>query len=406
VAALTDLVFFGRHPELGGRRLRADETALVREWRTIHDRVAGTAEAEAGSGSGWLRALDAAVQGEGVGAVVHDAGRLVGDVLGGAVDLIAKAMEAPFAEFLRRMDRLDRSAISDGYNLAARVTAFRKIFYDSRGGSGYTGGAWNLLIPGAAAVQPPPSWAAAADVAYLRDHKVQLTRGARVDIGHLLTGLDARNHPTDVSLGVLGFPLVRMRSNLEATTFTGDLGSVVVEYIHASTRSFRDTAMEPDNAALDKAYDDFAGAADMAADADAHVLPLQPTLGLAANLTGYYAATTDGVRRRWHGFADRIGLGTFTPASPTMGPYLQARVIGTFSGSTERWRADMQGEIMSAALAYAAASGRRSDVVAVLADPGPGIITPTFWELYWNVSGWTLEEFLRRLKTAIKGEVP
>jgi hypothetical protein len=36
---------------------------------------------------------------------------------------------------------------------------------------------------------------------------------------------------------------------VEARTFTGDLGSVVVEYLHASKRSFRDTAMELDDAA-------------------------------------------------------------------------------------------------------------------------------------------------------------
>lgn len=32
---LTNLVFFGRHPELGGRKLRADETVLIREWQAI-----------------------------------------------------------------------------------------------------------------------------------------------------------------------------------------------------------------------------------------------------------------------------------------------------------------------------------------------------------------------------------
>jgi lysozyme len=413
-AALADLVFFGRHPELGGRRLRPDETSLVREWRTVREQVVGTtAEADpAPSGSDWLRTVGTAIGGEspqdeGVGAFVGDVGRVVGDVVSGAVGLLTTAIAAPFAEFLRRLDGLDRAAAADGYDLTARVTAFRKIFYDSGGTGAYpgaSGGGWDVLIPGAAGTRPPPSWAAAAaDVTYLREHPVQVTRGGQVDIGHLLTGLDARSHPTDISLGMLGFPLVRMRSNLEAATFTGDLGSVVVTYIRGSTRSFRDTAMEPDGAALDKAYDDMAGAADMAGNADAHVIRLQPALGLAANLSDYY---TDGVRRRWHGFVDRITLGTFTPAPPAMGAYLQSHVIGTFSGSTERWRAEMRSEIMAAALAYAAAKGSRGDVVNVLAEPRPGIFTPTFWELYWNVSGWALDEFLRRLKTAVKGEVP
>src|SRR3954452_25440357 len=36
-SALTDLVFTARHPELGGRMIRADETALAREWLQIRD---------------------------------------------------------------------------------------------------------------------------------------------------------------------------------------------------------------------------------------------------------------------------------------------------------------------------------------------------------------------------------
>ena len=41
--AITDLFFFARHRELGERRLRPDETALVQEWRTIRERVVGPA---------------------------------------------------------------------------------------------------------------------------------------------------------------------------------------------------------------------------------------------------------------------------------------------------------------------------------------------------------------------------
>jgi GH25 family lysozyme M1 (1,4-beta-N-acetylmuramidase) len=39
VDRLTDLVFFGRHPELSGRALRADEKALSSEWLAIRDGV-------------------------------------------------------------------------------------------------------------------------------------------------------------------------------------------------------------------------------------------------------------------------------------------------------------------------------------------------------------------------------
>jgi hypothetical protein len=39
VARLTDIEFHRRHPELGGRRIRAGETRLAEEWRMIRDRV-------------------------------------------------------------------------------------------------------------------------------------------------------------------------------------------------------------------------------------------------------------------------------------------------------------------------------------------------------------------------------
>jgi hypothetical protein len=35
VTALTDVVFYARHPELNGRKIRPGETALVEEWNAI-----------------------------------------------------------------------------------------------------------------------------------------------------------------------------------------------------------------------------------------------------------------------------------------------------------------------------------------------------------------------------------
>jgi hypothetical protein len=40
----------------------------------------------------------------------------------------------------------------------------------------------------------------------------------------------------------------------------------------------------------------------------------------------------------------------------------------------------------------------------VLSDPGPGLAVPTHWEMYWNASGWVLDEFLSRLKRAVATE--
>jgi hypothetical protein len=179
---------------------------------------------------------------------------------------------------------------------------------------------------------------------------------------------------------------------------------VVVKYLNASTRSFRDKAMELDPTLLGQMYD-AAAAQDMTANADAHLLPLDATRALAENLRRYYEPATGDWRRRWQGFAAAIGLGTFRLVPDAAGGYLQSVVIGTFSGQSDQWRDDMQGEILNAALAYAAATGHRVDVVNVIEDPTRGIITPTFWEMYWNACGWVLDEFLHRLKIAIKAEV-
>ena len=412
VSALTDLVFFSRHPELNERRLRPDETALAREWRAIREQVVGpvvaahphggTAAPSAGSSH------ETGLAGR-IGTIVGTASRTVSDVVTG---ITAQLAAQNFDDFIRRLAGLEKLATTDSYTLPQRITAFRKVYYDSAGSKrsypGVSGdGVWNILIPGAKDTPLPPSWQkppADAEVTALRGQKEQVINGVHVDVGHVFTGLDARGHPTSVNLSFLGFPVVQMRSNVAASTFTGDLGSVVVKYLHGSNRSFRDTAMELDSSLLDSMYD-AAAAQDMAANADAHVLSLDATRTLADNLCHYYAPTTGGWRRRWQGFAAAIGLGTFTLTPATMGAYLQSVVIGTFSGQSEQWHKDMQGEIMNAALAYAAAVGHRTDVVNVIEDPKPGIVTPTFWEMYWNASGWILGEFLRRLKIAIKAEL-
>ena len=454
--AITDLVFFARHRELGERRLRPDETALVQEWRTIRERVVGPAAnaltqndpaarpaaehadeagAEPGAaepesiGGGWRRAVTAAeagfgeatdgFQGEGIGSIIGDAVRTVGGVAAGAVDVLARAAAAGFDEFIGRLDELEGLAIKDGYTLPQRVTAFRKVFYGSfhpcgvpakAGGSPYPGvpggGAWDMLIPGAAATSLPPSWTATAGaekVTALCNRSWQLINGVHVHVGHVFTGLDARHYPTRITLSVLGFPLVEMRSNLEAATFTGDLGSVVVGYLDDSNRSFRDTAMDLDPALLAATYNKDAGP-DMTGNADAHLVVLNPSRTVVQNLCDYYSAPAGGWRRRWQDFVVTIGLGSFTPVSPTMPEPFRSQIVGSFSGLTEQWRSDMQREIMQAALANAAAKGHRSDVLAVLEDPAPGFVKPTFWEMYWNASGWVLDEFLYQLKRAVAAE--
>jgi hypothetical protein len=161
--------------------------------------------------------------------------------------------------------------------------------------------------------------------------------------------------------------------------------------------------MDLDPALLAATYNKDAGP-DMTGNADAHLVGLNLSRTIVQNLCDYYTAPVGGWRRRWQGFVVTIGLGSFTPVPPTMPEPYRSQIVGTFSGLTEQWRSEMQGEIMEAALAYAAAKGHRSDVVAALADPKPGLFTITFWEIYWKVSGWVLDEFLLRLKRAVAAE--
>jgi hypothetical protein len=58
----------------------------------------------------------------------------------------------------------------------------------------------------------------------------------------------------------------------------------------------------------------------------------------------------------------------------------------------------------TAALACAAGKGWRGDVINVFNDPGPGIITPTFWEMYMNNSEWVVDIFVNRLVAEVSRE--
>lgn len=126
-----------------------------------------------------------------------------------------------FAEF-RRLETL---ADSDNYELDRKITAFRKIYYDK----GYTNTLiWDQLIAGAKDVTYPPTWGdMVAEQRDMGGRKVMTLNGQPVDISHVFAGADARNHLAAVEL-----LLCHLRSNVEASTWVGDLGSVVVEYIH------------------------------------------------------------------------------------------------------------------------------------------------------------------------------
>jgi hypothetical protein len=211
----------------------------------------------------------------------------------------------------------------------------------------------------------------------MKDQQVITIGGKKVDIGHLFAGLDAAKHPTSIQLAG---GLVKMRSNQEATTFIGDVGSVVVEYLHrhGKTTSFYDIARKR-SPALEQYYDGTSGyisKEDMAGNADSYALEFLPNETICDALNRYYSSS---YAKRYATFASKIDLNN--PKSKTA----------------------LQEQVFNSALAYAAGTGHRGDVLLVLKDPrlGLSIGAPTFWEAYWNISGWVVEIFVSRVNKEI-----
>ncbi|MBU6952587.1 hypothetical protein [Hahella sp. HN01] len=288
-------------------------------------------------------------------------------------------------EYLKRIHTLEDAAKSSGYNTAQIITAFRKIYYDSTtasknyAGSAIGGGTWNILIPGANA--SPAIWSRlAAERQYVAMHKEVSVGGKPVDMGHVFCGLDADNHFSVIALA----HLIKMSSNKEAVTFVGDLGSVVVEYLHGASGSFYNVARIKNIIELVRFYDGpngFISDADMAGNADAYAIDIKTGESIYGAFSryymgGYYTSRYSQFRRKIN--ADKTGIHTY-----------------------------LTNEVMNVALAYAASKPKyRQDVVTVTSEPefgakfsifGIDIGSPTWWEAYFNISGWTVELFLKRI---------
>lgn len=277
------------------------------------------------------------------------------------------------------MNDLERAAIKEGYSFDNRISAFRKIFYNSNG--------WNIVIPGAASVKIPVSWTSilhgkVKQVAALKSIKIQ---GYDTEISHLFAGLDAINHkvqPLTLKFKDI-IPITKISSNDVQATYVGDLGSVVYEYQKARNKvSFRNMAMKKDLPLLKKLYTEkYVTDADMGGNADAYSLVLDKTLSIVQNLFEYYTAPPkSGVHLRYFNFANAL----------------------LKSKSTKNIMTQLTDDIFVGSLAYAVGlKNDKSYVLLILKDPGPGIVTPTFWEAAYNATQWVLEEFLDRLSNEL-----
>ncbi len=284
---------------------------------------------------------------------------------------------------------LEKAAIKEGYSLKDRISAFRKIKYDSGPaktllGMVVGGGGWDILIPGASHVKLPNSWNTSLLTIKekLKNNPVMKINGDDVDIFHVFAGLDAKNHPTPISLGG---GVVKMRSNHEAATFIGDLGSVVVWYIKNSKASFYDTARKLNKQLLNYYYDDPSSndqkcsVADMNGNIDSYLI--NPTTTIFDSFEDYYESSTGKYSNRMSDFYNIL---------------MRSKKI------------DIQEEIFNSAIAVAVSIKQITDVALIFKDPGPGpslklpfigdIGTPTFWEMYWNVSGWVTDLLFEKIK--------
>ena len=210
------------------------------------------------------------------------------------------------------------------------ITKLRKLFYGTRG--------WDAhLIPGAASVTPlygvrETSTRSDLEVPYMPNgmwylenrtelidapealrhpeqiQEVRMPNGDFVDVGHVLAGLDAHNHPEqDVGMGNIS-----ISTNEGAVTWIGDLGSVLAE---AKIRAMRRGDVGMTEADYQAEIDRMAPSQDMLGNVDAYVIGRHYAIASRSGdrvsqiLRGYYGGANP-VRelQRFQTFAGAIGL--------------------------------------------------------------------------------------------------
>ncbi len=221
-------------------------------------------------------------------------------------------------------------------NTKLMISKLRKLFYGSAG--------WDAhLIPGAADVQPlytfeeeetgrrewegpgpnvleavdkrphligaPEALAHPADI-----QEVRMPNGDFVDVGHVLAGLDAINHPATVG----PYYMYEMASNVDAVTWAGDLGSVLAERIFQTMKKGGPLT----DAEVQAQIDEYAPAQDMLGNVDAYAIGDAFDVGSARGkrvseiLAEFYGGPgmasptgTAAHAKRFTTFARKIGLG-------------------------------------------------------------------------------------------------
>lgn len=217
------------------------------------------------------------------------------------------------------------------FNTALMITKLRQIFYGSDG--------WNeRLVPGTENVSPGytfeehergrrevelfgpnvdmvdtetrPVDADGNTPEIYRQQEIALPDGTFIDMGHIFAGLDAFNHPADVTAPI--FYEISIE-NGGGTTWVGDLGSVQTEVIIEVLNNGQDNLTEATTQGL---INEYASPQDMLGNIDAYAIDeaynTDATSGQRVSeiLRHYYlgAGVQQHQSTRYSTFANRIGL--------------------------------------------------------------------------------------------------
>ena len=293
---------------------------------------------------------------------------------------------------------------------ALMITRIRKIFYGTAGwdshlipgaagiGSGYEiseeeTGRENLSLPGFDADivrrRQVTRDGAGGTPAIASQQEVRLEDGTFCDVGHVFAGLDAANHPSAVSAPV---GLATVSSNLAATTWVGDLGSVVAEAAFAGLNAGN---MAIPNATTQAKVDEFAPAQDLLGNIDAYVMDDQYDTTNAAGrrvsdlLSAYYlgaASTPDGQARihRYSRYARLVGLTGWT---------------GSAFGNEAAWLDTWSPQVGAAAALYI---GANTDGIMALPGRGGAVLGIQSAPMVRHVTS----TYLNALKAQVAAEPP
>lgn len=296
----------------------------------------------------------------------------------------------PVETFCRQIEALE-STEPDPVRL---TTYIRKMFptYDSTG--------WDVIIPEARDIDPPAEMRQSVQARYIASHQVLPIDGRMVDIGHFFTGLDARNHPErpcllgpslhdiqerlgirinldevrrrlgqdmnipsdiDIRVGVL-----KVSDNQRVATWSPDIGSAIVEFLHGTLGRGRSWT---------EYYDRWASKSDMRGNADSYVFPFSRTERLSQQFRNYFISPSSQRRQR----------------------FVQFRQILDMS-NTESWKRPVRVDVFNSALGYAAfQSYARMDIAFIFANRALTGITRRAVETTFGVN---LETWERAYRTA------